>query len=138
MSKALVDTDFLSEYFGRSHNLYSKKALEYLDFLFGTESVAVCGHVYQEILYGIRAGHVGRFLKIRNKLSPYVIIPTRKEYDLAIEISRKLTTSGIQMSIADIMNCSISISKGWTILAVDKDYENAEKVEKRIILNLFK
>ena len=134
MSKVIVDTDILSEYFGRSNDFDSEKAVEYLDFLFGVQSVAVSGHVYQEILYGIKTGHVGRFLKIKRKLSECVFIPSRKEYDIAIEVSRKCTTHGVQLSIADLMNCAISISKGWTIFSLDKDYVGAKRCDSRVKL----
>jgi hypothetical protein len=96
--------------------------------------IRITGHVYQEILNGIGKGFAGRYRKIRNHLKDYVIVPTREDYENAIELGRKCTWEGKTLSITDLMNCSISVSKGWAILSLDKDYIGAKKCDSRVKL----
>ncbi|MBN2783788.1 MAG: PIN domain-containing protein [Pontiellaceae bacterium] len=132
--RVLIDTDVLSFYFGRNKRTPVRGIEDILQDLFRENAVALSGHVYQEILYGIRSGQVGTYRKIRNALKPLFVAPTLKEFELAVEISRNCTTNGIQLSIADLMNCAISVLRGWPILTVDGDYEQAKKLNPKIML----
>ena len=90
-----------------------------------TDRLKVSGHVYQEILYGIRKAQAGTYRKIKTELSGLVAVPSREEYETAVELSRKVTTAGVQMSIADLMTCALSVSRGWSILTHDGDFLDA-------------
>ena len=133
MRKILIDSDVLSAYFGRNKRLSNEYDTD-VEVLLSTKDGTVSGHVFQEILYGIRSGQVGKYLRIKNQLSDLFVTPSRKEFELAVDISRKCTTNGIQLSITDLMNCAISVSRGWPILSIDGDYKKAKKYEERIKL----
>ncbi len=132
MNKVLVDANVLSGYFGRNSSLRDSVESELAEELLEMNALAVSGHVYQEVLYGIRKGQSGMYQKIKRELDACVAVPTRKEYELAVEVSRKCTTNGIQMSIADLMDCALSASRGWKILTSDKDHHRAGVFDDRI------
>ena len=134
MNKILVDTDVLSAYFGRNKHLNSRYSEAVEELFAEKDALAISGHVFQEILYGIKTGQVGTYRKIKGKLSGLFIAPSKKEFELAVKISRKCTTNGIQLSIADLINCALSVSRGWSILAIDGDYVKAKQHESRIKL----
>lgn len=128
----LVDTDVLSGYFGRNRSLKNAPEVLHLDLLLAMDAVRVTGHVFQEVLNGIGKAQAGTYRKIKNRLKKCVFVPSRDDYDLAVEISRKSTAHGCVLSIADLMNCSISASKGWKLLAFDGDYDEANCFDSRI------
>lgn len=133
-AKVIVDADVISGYFGRRSLAHGVERIQHLDDLFALDAVKVIGHVYQEVLNGIGKGKAGTYRKLQKQLKDRVFVPTRKDYELAVELSRKCTESGRVLSIADLMNCAVSISKGWQILTCDADHNGAAMIDSRIKL----
>ncbi|MBN2684394.1 MAG: PIN domain-containing protein [Pontiellaceae bacterium] len=130
----LIDTDVLSGYFGRNRSTQDTVEAQFVEYLFILGEARVNGHVYQEILNGISKGQAGTYRKIRNRLRSIVHVPTGEEYETAVELSQKCTACGKVLSIADLMNCAVSISRGWEVLAFDGDHTGAAAVDSRVKL----
>ena len=130
----LVDTDVLSGYFGRNRSIQDEPEVLHLDLLLAMDAVRVTGHVFQEVLNGIGRAQVGTHRKIKNRLKECVFVPSREDYDLAVEFSRKCTALGKTLSITDLMNCAVAASKGWKILSLDGDYKAGTDCDSRVRL----
>ena len=126
----LVDADVISGYFGRNRSLKDRPEMSFLEDLFALGLVRVTGHVFQEVLNGFEKGQVGTYRKMRNRLKNKIIAPTVAEYELSIDICRNC--SGFVLSITDLINCGVSVSRGYKILAFDKDYEGVRMCDRRV------
>ncbi|AMQ18863.1 type II toxin-antitoxin system VapC family toxin [Thermococcus peptonophilus] len=57
-----------------------------------------------------------------------LLIPTVKEYALAVELSEKLVKEGTPVPAVDIVIAAVSISRGLTLITKDKHFEKIKKV----------
>lgn len=102
------------------------KIIEYLSAILLDLKVVMIGPIRQEILSGI--SQQAKFDDMRNKLS---ILKNwnieTKDYELAAHFYNQGRSKGIQGSHIDYLICAIAVNNDFTILTLDKDFDNYQK-----------
>ncbi|WP_297535057.1 PIN domain-containing protein [Thermococcus sp.] len=65
-----------------------------------------------------------------------VLIPTPKEYALAVELSEKLVKKGTPIPAVDIVIAAVAINRGLTLVTMDKHFSEIKKVAPELKLEL--
>ncbi|GAB6136344.1 type II toxin-antitoxin system VapC family toxin [Thermococcus prieurii] len=65
-----------------------------------------------------------------------VLIPTPKEYALAVELSEKLVKRGTPIPAVDLVIAAVAISRGLTLVTMDKHFGEVKKVAPELKLEL--
>jgi predicted nucleic acid-binding protein len=85
--------------------------------------VVLLGGIRQEIISGIR--HIEQFIKLRDYLRAFPNLElTIADYELAAEFFNTCRSNGVQGSNTDFLICAAAVNRGYSILTIDKDFEN--------------
>lgn len=87
----------------------------------------IIGLVRQEILSGIKTA--AQYEKLRVALRAFPDEPIEvSDYEAAAKVSNSCRSKGIAASIVDALICEIALSREWSILTTDPDFENYASV----------
>jgi predicted nucleic acid-binding protein len=85
------------------------------------------GLVRQEILSGIKTA--AQYEKLRVALRAFPDEPIEvSDYEAAAKVSNSCRSKGIAVSIVDALVCEIALSREWSILTTDPDFENYARI----------
>ena len=130
MKFILVDTSVWSMAFRKKRlEADEQKLLNYLISLIRKRYVIMIGPVRQEILSGISDND--KFIQLRDDLesfSDFEISTT--DYETAAEFYNICRSKGIQGSHIDYLICSVARNNNFSILTLDKDFQNYKKYIK--------
>jgi hypothetical protein len=127
----LVDTTVWSLAFRRkSHQLNSaeRDTVSELAELVRDGRAQIIGVIRQELLSGIKS--LDQFEKLRVQLQSF---PDEQletmDYEAAARASNDCRAKGIAISATDMLICSVSLSRGWSVFTTDPDF----KIYSRIL-----
>lgn len=127
MKFILVDTSVWSMAFRKKIlEADEQKLLEFLISLIRKRHVIMIGPIRQEILSGI--SDTNKFIQLRDDLesfSDFEISTT--DYEMAAEFYNRCRSKGIQGSQIDYLICSVARNNNFSILTLDKDFQNYKK-----------
>ena len=126
--RVLVDTCIWSLALRRKNNQtnHQQAIVEKLRHLIDEQQVVMLGVIRQEILSGIQ--HQEQFERIRNKLRPFPDYPiTTTDFETGAEFFNRCRAKGIQGSDTDFLICAVANAYDFTIMTLDKDFENFSK-----------
>jgi predicted nucleic acid-binding protein len=87
----------------------------------------IIGLVRQEILSGIKTA--AQYEKLRVALRAFPDEPIEvSDYEAAAKVSNSCRSKGIAASIVDALVCEIALSREWSILTTDPDFENYARI----------
>lgn len=123
----LVDTSVWSLALRKKEKTDSEKEIvNYLAKQIRDIRLVVIGPIRQEILSGI--SDIRKFEELKQYISIFKdhLIET-KDYELAAEISNRCRNKGIQGSHIDFLICAVALNNNFSILSLDKDFNNYQK-----------
>jgi len=128
--KVLIDTSVWSQALRRSSAQSSSAAQEgvvsELKELIHDARIAMLGPVRQELLSGVKTQK--QFETLQQILSVFSDEPLRMEdYELAAKNFNQCRQGGVQGSNTDFLICAVSMSRGWPIYSLDRDFEQYQK-----------
>ncbi len=128
--KVLIDTSVWSQALRRSSAQSSSAAQEVvvreLKELIHDARIAMLGPVRQELLSGVKTQK--QFETLQQILSVFSDEPLRMEdYELAAKNFNQCRQGGVQGSNTDFLICAVSMSRGWPIYSLDRDFEQYQK-----------
>jgi predicted nucleic acid-binding protein len=92
------------------------------------------GPVRQELLSGVKTQK--QFEALKQILSAFSDEPVRMEdYELAAKNFNQCRQGGVQGSNTDFLICAVSMSRGWPIYSLDRDFE---QYQKHLALQLYR
>lgn len=104
-----------------------QKLIDYLKFLIREQYVMMLGAIRQEILCGI--SDYPKFEKLRDGLEAFSDFEIEEnDYVTAADFYNKCRSKGIQGSMTDFLICAVAANHNFSILSVDKDFENYKKI----------
>lgn len=123
----LVDTSVWSLAFRKTKkNDVENKIIGYLSTILLDLKVVMIGPIRQEVLSGI--SQQPKFDDLRNRLSIFTDWNIKtKDYELAANFYNEGRSKGIQGSHIDYLICAIAVNNNFTILTLDKDFDNYQK-----------
>ncbi|NJE05698.1 PIN domain-containing protein [Thermococcus sp. M36] len=65
-----------------------------------------------------------------------VLIPSPKEYALAVKLSEKLVKAGTPAPAVDVVMAAVAISRGMTLVTKDRHFSRIKKVAPELRLEL--
>ncbi|ACJ17335.1 hypothetical protein TON_1845 [Thermococcus onnurineus NA1] len=65
-----------------------------------------------------------------------VLIPSPKEYALAVKLSEKLVKAGTPVPAVDVIIAAVAISRGMTLVTKDRHFSRIKKVAPELRLEL--
>lgn len=87
----------------------------------------IIGLVRQELLSGIKTP--AQYEKLRVALRAFPDEPIEvSDYEAAARVSNSCRSKGIAASIVDALVCEIALSRQWSILTTDPDFENYARI----------
>lgn len=87
----------------------------------------IIGLVRQELLSGIKTA--AQYEKLRVALRAFPDEPIEvSDYEAAAKVSNSCRSRGIAASIVDALVCEIALSRQWSILTTDPDFENYARI----------
>ena len=128
--KVIIDTSVWSQALRRSSAQSSSAAQEgvvsELKELIHDARIAMLGPVRQELLSGVKTQK--QFETLQQILSVFSDEPLRMEdYELAAKNFNQCRQGGVQGSNTDFLICAVSMSRGWPIYSLDRDFEQYQK-----------
>jgi len=121
----LVDTSVWSLALRRRpHDLSTteKATVDELAELIDEGRARIIGLVRQELLSGIKAP--GQFDKLRAILRSFPNEPLETaDYEVSAAAANECTSSGLAVSVSDMLICSVAHSRGWAIFSTDPDFK---------------
>jgi predicted nucleic acid-binding protein len=88
----------------------------------------------QELLSGVKTQK--QFEALKQILSAFSDEPVRMEdYELAAKNFNQCRQGGVQGSNTDFLICAVSMSRGWPIYSLDRDFE---QYQKHLALQLYR
>ncbi len=125
--KVLVDTSVWSLALRKSEKNESEIGIvELLSELIRDTNIVIIGPIRQEILSGISSK--GKYNDLRLRLSIFKDSQLDTEdYEYAAECYNICRSNGIQGSHIDFLICATAIHNNFTILTLDKDFNNYKK-----------
>lgn len=85
------------------------------------------GLIRQEVLSGIRSP--AQFEKLRALLRSFIdVVIDTTDYESAAEASNRCRSKGVTVSVVDCLICAISTNRGWSVFAIDADFESIAEV----------
>jgi predicted nucleic acid-binding protein len=136
--KVLIDTSVWSQALRRPSAQSSSAAQEVLvselKELIHDGRIAMLGLVRQELLSGVKTQK--QFEALKQILSAFSDEPVRMEdYELAAKNFNQCQQGGVQGSNTDFLICAVSMSRGWPIYSLDRDFE---QYQKHLALQLYR
>ena len=124
----IVDTPVWSLAFRRSSEPTSREQalVNALRDLITVQQAILLGPIRQEVLSGLPEQR--QFDHIRGLLADFpdvTILPS--DYVLAAQYSNLCRAHGVLGSSTDLLICAIAVSRRWTILTTDRDFERYAK-----------
>jgi predicted nucleic acid-binding protein len=119
----LVDTSVWSLALRRKHEtLGSPQRLLVMELseLIREGRVRVIGLVRQELLSGIKSNEQYERLRLYLRAFPNELIDTL-DYEEAAMASNRCRAKGIAISIVDVLLCTVTVRRDWTIFTTDPD-----------------
>lgn len=125
--RVIVDTSVWSLAFRKKvKNENEIKLIEYLSELIRDLRVVMIGPIRQEILSGI--SEETKFIEMKEKLEIFSDWQIKTEdYELAAKYYNLCRKNGIQGSHIDYLICAVSKNSNFSIMTLDKDFQNYQK-----------
>jgi predicted nucleic acid-binding protein len=126
----LVDTSVWSLALRRKHEtLGSPERLLVMELseLIREGRVRVVGLVRQELLSGIKSNEQYERLRLYLRAFPNELIDTL-DYEEAAMASNRCRAKGIAISIVDVLLCTVTVRRDWTIFTTDPDFPHYARV----------
>jgi predicted nucleic acid-binding protein len=126
----LVDTSVWSLALRRKHEtLGSPQRLLVMELseLIREGRVRVIGLVRQEVLSGIKSNEQYERLRLYLRAFPNELIDTL-DYEEAAMASNRCRAKGIAISIVDVLLCTVTVRRDWTIFTTDPDFSHYARV----------
>ncbi len=89
--------------------------------------MAIIGPIRQELLSGVREEKQYLVLQENLRAFPDVHLETA-DYEMAARCFNECRARGIQGPNTDFFNCAVSLLRGMTIFAADKDFDAYSRV----------
>lgn len=89
----------------------------------------VIGLVRQELLSGIKTHE--QYQKLREALGAFEdeLVDTR-DYETAADLSNTCRSSGVSVSLADMLICAVAQQRGWAVFTTDPDFRRYARILK--------
>jgi predicted nucleic acid-binding protein len=126
----LVDTSVWSLALRRKHEtLGSPERLLVMELseLIREGRVRVIGLVRQELLSGIKSNEQYERLRLYLRAFPNELIDTL-DYEEAAMAGNRCRAKGIAISIVDVLLCTVTVRRDWTIFTTDPDFSHYARV----------
>lgn len=125
--RVIVDTSVWSLAFRKKVKTENEiKLIEYLSELIRDLRVVMIGPIRQEILSGI--SEETKFIEMKEKLEIFSDWQIKtKDYELAAKYYNLCRKNGIQGSHIDYLICAVSKNSNFSIMTLDKDFQNYQK-----------
>jgi predicted nucleic acid-binding protein len=128
--KVLIDTSVWSQALRRSSSeslsTAQERVVNVLKELIHDSRIAMLGPVRQELLSGVKTQK--QFETLQQILSVFSDETLQKEdYEQAAKIFNQCRQAGVQGSNTDFLICAVSMSRGWPIYSLDKDFLQYQK-----------
>lgn len=126
--RILVDTSVWSLALRKKdRNISEDKIIENFTEIIRNLDLVIIGPIRQEVLSGIAEKE--RFEELRDRISIFedYKIDTQ-DYVLAASLYNQCRKKGIQGSHIDYLICAVSLNNQFSILTLDKDFDNYKKI----------
>jgi predicted nucleic acid-binding protein len=128
--KVLIDTSVWSQALRRqsseSLNTAQERVVNVLKELIHDSRIAMLGPVRQELLSGVKTQK--QFEALQQILSVFSDETLLKgDYEQAAKNFNQCRQGGVQGSNTDFLICAVSMSRGWPIYSLDKDFLQYQK-----------
>jgi predicted nucleic acid-binding protein len=128
--KVLIDTSVWSQALRRqsseSLSTAQERVVNVLKELIHDSRIAMLGPVRQELLSGVKTQK--QFEALQQILSVFSDETLLKEdYEQAAKNLNQCRQGGVQGSNTDFLICAVSMSRGWPIYSLDKDFLQYQK-----------
>ena len=128
--KVLIDTSVWSQALRRqsseSLSTDQERVVNVLKELIHDSRIAMLGPVRQELLSGVKTQK--QFEALQQILSVFSDETLLKEdYEQAAKNFNQCRQGGVQGSNTDFLICAVSMSRGWPIYSLDKDFLQYQK-----------
>ena len=128
--KVLIDTSVWSQALRRqsseSLSTAQERVINVLKELIHDSRIAMLGPVRQELLSGVKTQK--QFEALQQILSVFSDETLLKEdYEQASKNFNQCRQGGVQGSNTDFLICAVSMSRGWPIYSLDKDFLQYQK-----------
>jgi len=124
--KVIVDTSVWSLAF-RRRKVVDTPEVAALVRLVEQGLVVLLGPVRQEVLSGIK--HLDQFERLRERLAAFPDLElTTRDFETAAELCNLCITKGVQASHTDFLIAAAAITRGYTVLSADRDFENIARI----------
>ena len=128
--KVLIDTSVWSQALRRQSAEASgnaqERVVDVLKELIHDSRIAMLGPVRQELLSGVKTPK--QFETLQQILSVFSDEPLRsQDYEQAAKNFNQCRQGGVQGSNTDFLICAVSMSRGWPIYSLDKDFLQYQK-----------
>jgi predicted nucleic acid-binding protein len=128
--KVLIDTSVWSQALRRqsseSLSTAQERVVNVLKELIHDSRIAMLGPVRQELLSGVKTQT--QFEALQQILSVFSDETLLKEdYEQAAKNLNQCRQGGVQGSNTDFLICAVSMSRGWPIYSLDKDFLQYQK-----------
>ena len=128
--KVLIDTSVWSQALRRqsseSLSTAQERVINVLKELIHDSRIAMLGPVRQELLSGVKTQK--QFEALQQILSVFSDETLLKEdYEQAAKNFNHCRQGGVQGSNTDFLICAVSMSRGWPIYSLDKDFLQYQK-----------
>ena len=128
--KILIDTSVWSQALRRQSSEASStdqvRVVNVLKELIHDSRIAMLGPVRQELLSGVKTQK--QFETLQQILSVFSDETLLKEdYEQAAKNFNQCRQGGVQGSNTDFLICAVSMSRGWPIYSLDRDFEQYQK-----------
>jgi len=128
--KVLIDTSVWSQALRRSSSeslsTAQERVVNVLKELIHDSRIAMLGPVRQELLSGVKTQN--QFEALQQILSVFSDETLLKgDYEQAAKNFNQCRQGGVQGSNTDFLICAVSMSRGWPIYSLDKDFLQYQK-----------
>jgi predicted nucleic acid-binding protein len=128
--KILIDTSVWSQALRRQSSEASStdqvRVVNVLKELIHDSRIAMLGPVRQELLSGVKTQKQFETLQqILSVFSDEILL--KEDYEQAAKNFNQCRQGGVQGSNTDFLICAVSMSRGWPIYSLDRDFEQYQK-----------
>ena len=136
--KVLIDTSVWSQALRRqsaeASSTAQERVVDVLKELIHDSRIAMLGPVRQELLSSVKTPK--QFETLQQILSVFSDEPLRnQDYEQAAKNFNQCRQGGVQGSNTDFLICAVSMSRGWPVYSLDKDFE---QYKKHLALKLYR
>jgi len=119
----VIDTSVWSIALRRKTPRNSASAVSRLRDLIIDDQVVLLGAIRQEILSGVRS--LKQFTRLRDYLRAFPDLELEfEDYELAAEFFNTCRSKGVQGANTDFLICAVAHRRNYSILTIDKDFQN--------------